>query len=163
MTESHEHESIQFDLSKQLKEKIRDIFYDHKNLNFYFGASHPSTGTKTIAIKSKVETSSMRTTLERFDKKVDGVFDTQTKLLCVYSIKFNLRKYVKFDEDEQKWYSETYPDDPSFSADATNPGKEKEKEEAGGGIRATGELVLDAIKNHYQKLFVDEYQNPHIA
>ena len=55
----------------------------------------------------------MRATLEQFDKKVDGIIDPDTKLLCVYSIKYNLQKYIKFDEAEQEWYSENYPDDPS--------------------------------------------------
>ena len=95
----------------------------------------------------------MRATLEQFDKKVDGIIDPDTKLLCVYSIKYNLQKYIKFDEAEQEWYSENYPDDPSAN----------DEEENGAGIRANAELVLRAIKEHYKKLFVDEYQNPHIA
>ena len=74
--------------------------------------------------------------------------------MCVYSIKYNLQKYIKFDEAEQEWYSESYPDDPY------DPSSEDEN---GAGIRATSELVLRAIKEHYKKLFVDEYQNPHIA
>lgn len=154
MTESHENESIQFELSKELKEKIQDIFYDHQYLNIYFSPSQrPKTKTGELSsFRCKVKSSSMRATLEQFDKKVDGVIDPETKLLCIYSIKFNLRKYVKFDETEQKWYSENYPDDPSDSDNG-----------AGAGIRATAELVLNAIKSHYQKLFVDEYQNPHIA
>ena len=52
----------------------------------------------------------MRNTLEQFDEMVDGTLDQKTKLLCVYSIKYHLRKYVKFDDTEQKWYSETYPE-----------------------------------------------------
>ena len=39
------------------------------------------------------------------------------KVLCVYSIKFHLRKFVKFDDTEQKWYSKNYPDDPSLVVD----------------------------------------------
>ena len=58
----------------------------------------------------------MRNTLEQFDEIVDGTLDQKTKLLCVYSIKYHLReKYVKFDDGEQRWYSETYPDDPSLA------------------------------------------------
>ena len=64
----------------------------------------------------------MRTTLEQFDKNVDGTLDAKIKLLCVYSIKYHLRKYVKFDDDEQEWYSDNYPNDPGL--DKT---KEKEK------------------------------------
>lgn len=51
-----------------------------------------------------------------------------------------------------KWYSENYPNDPSANENGS-----------AAGIRANAELVLDAIKNHYDKLFADEYQNPHIA
>jgi hypothetical protein len=155
---SSEHTSIQFELSKELKEKIENIFYDHKNLSVYFSPScRPKTSAGTMkAIRSKVHASSLRATLEQFDRKVDGLIDPQTKLLCVYSIKYNLRKYVKFDDAEQKWYSEKYPDDPSINSSKNEDG-------AGAGIRANAELVLDAIKDHYKKLFVDEYQNPHIA
>ena len=46
--------------------------------------------------------SSMRTTLEQFDKNVDGTLDAKIKLLCVYSIKYHLRKYVKFDDDRAR-------------------------------------------------------------
>ncbi len=42
--------------------------------------------------------------------------------------------------------------------------KTKDQEnEAGGGVGSKAELVLDIIKKHHGKLFVDEYQNPHIA
>lgn len=94
---SPEHNSIQFELSKELKEKIRDIFYDHKYLNVYVRNAPEASK----AIRSKVQASSMRATLEQFDKKVDGIIDPNTKLLCVYSIKYNLRKHVKFDDGEQ--------------------------------------------------------------
>ena len=96
-------------LSKQLKEKVENIFYDQKNLSVYYKTSSGSTK----AVRSKVQASSMRATLEQFDKKVNGIIDPDTKLLCVYSIKYNLQKYIKFDEAEQEWYSENYPDDPS--------------------------------------------------
>ena len=109
MSSPAEHGSIQFELSKELKEKIENIFYDQKNLSVYYKTSSGSTK----AVRSKVQASSMRATLEQFDKKVNGIIDPDTKLLCVYSIKYNLQKYIKFDEAEQEWYSENYPDDPS--------------------------------------------------
>lgn len=147
MTESHE--VIEFELSKELKEKLRGVFYDTGSnvLNLYIKSE------KSSPLKCNVDKSSMRITLEQFDETVDGALDPKTKLLCVYSIKYHLRKFIKFDDAEQKWYSENYPDDPSNTS----------KDENGAGIRANAELVLDAIKKHYDKLFVDEYQNPHIA
>ena len=116
--ESHPGESIQFKLSKELQTKgIRDIFYhkDTNDLNIY------TIERPKDPIVSKVDTSSMRATLEQFDKNVDGTLDPKIKLLCVYSIKYHLRdKYVKFDTAEQKWYSENYPDDPSLIEKKTN-------------------------------------------
>ena len=149
MSSPAEDRSVQFDLPKELKEKVENIFYDQKYLSVYYKTGSGSTKP----VRSKVQASSMRATLERFDKKVDGIIDPDTKLLCVYSIKYNLQKYIKFDEAEQEWYSENYPDDPSG----------KDEEGNGAGVRANSELVLRAIKEHYEKLFVDEYQNPHIA
>ena len=119
MTESHDHESIQFELSKQLNEKVRSIFYDKDAsvLNIY-------TLENKDPIVSKVY-ASMRTTLEQFDKNVDGTLDAKIKLLCVYSIKYHLRKYVQFDDDEQEWYSDNYPNDPGL--DKTKEEKEEEE------------------------------------
>lgn len=147
MTESHG--VIEFELSKELKEKLRGVFYDTDSniLNLYIKSE------KSSPLKCNVDKSSMRNTLEQFDEIVNGTLDAKTKLLCVYSIKYHLRKFIKFDDVEQKWYSENYPDDPSNTS----------KDENGAGIRANTVLVLDAIKKHYDKLFVDEYQNPHIA
>ena len=45
---------------------------------------------------------------------VDGTLDQNTKHLCIYSIRFHLAKYVKFDTAEEKWYSKNYPNDPSL-------------------------------------------------
>src|SRR6476620_7847160 len=100
--ESHDNESIQFDLSKQIKEKVRSIFYDKDNnaLNIY------TLEKPKDPIMSRVDTSSMQATLEQFDKNVDGTLNPRIKSLCVYSIKFHLRKYVKFDKTEQEWYSD---------------------------------------------------------
>ena len=75
MTESHDHESIQFELSKQLNEKVRSIFYDKDAsvLNIY-------TLENKDPIVSKVY-ASMRTTLEQFDKNVDGTLNPKIKSL----------------------------------------------------------------------------------
>ena len=70
----------------------------------------------------------MRNTLERFTENIDGTLDAKIKLLCVYSIKFHLSKYVKFDDNEQKWYSENYPDDPSLQKQQSDS-KDKDEEE----------------------------------
>jgi hypothetical protein len=147
------HESIQFELSKGIKEKIKDIFFDHKCISIYV----KTDGTRSKAFRSKVYLSSMRATLEQFDKKIDGAIDPSTKLLCVYSLKYHLRKYIKFDDDEQKWYSENFPDDPSNpkSDGTTNHGDKKKPN--------TTQLVLEIAKASYSKLFVDEYRVPHAA
>ena len=115
MTEAHE--VIEFELSKELKEKLRGVFYDteYNILNVYIKSKSESEKSKPKSpLKCNVDKSSMRNTLEQFDEMVDGTLDQKTKLLCVYSIKYHLRKYVKFDDTEQKWYSETYPNDPSI-------------------------------------------------
>ena len=54
----------------------------------------------------------MRKTIEQFNERADGTLDKEIKALFVSSIRFHLRKYVKFDDSEQKWYSENYPNDP---------------------------------------------------
>ena len=125
MPESHEHESIQFDLPKQLKAKVRSIFYDKdaSTLNVYIA----DTEKQNEPLVSKVDTSSMRTTLGRFEKNVDGTLNPSTKLLCVYSIKYHLRKYVKFDTNEQQWYSENYSDDPSLQQQSNNDSKKDDE------------------------------------
>ena len=115
MTEAHE--VIEFELSKELKEKLRGVFYDteYNILNVYIKSKSESEKSKPKSpLKCNVDKSSMRNTLEQFTEMVDGTLDQKTKLLCVYSIKYHLRKYVKFDDTEQKWYSETYPNDPSI-------------------------------------------------
>jgi hypothetical protein len=120
MQESHEHESIQFKLSKELEAKVNGIFYDTDDsvLNVY------TLEKPNGPIVSKVDTTSMRATLEQFDKNVSGTLKASIKALCVYSIKHHLRKYVQFDDDEQEWYSENYPNDPGLDKN-----KEEEEEE----------------------------------
>ena len=110
MTEAHE--VIEFELSKELKEKLRGIFYDTDSnfLNLYI----KSEQSKSSPLKCNVDKSSMRNTLEQFNEIVDGTLDQKTKLLCVYSIKYHLIKYIEFNTTEQKWYSETFPNDPSL-------------------------------------------------
>ncbi len=151
---SSDHESIQFELPKELKETIQDIFFDHKSLNIYF-RNGPGTSK---AIRSKVYKASLRSTLELFDKKIDCMIDHKTKLLCVYSIKYNLGRYVKFDDDEQKWYSENFPNDPS------NLEQNRQEDNDKGDQKPTkAQLVLNTAKASYYKLFVDEYHVPHAA
>ena len=84
MPESPDNESIQFNLPKELKAKVWNIFYhkDDSTLNVYIDAR------QNKPIVSKVDKSSMRNTLEQFDKNMDGTLDPGTKLLCAYSIKF---------------------------------------------------------------------------
>ena len=108
---AEEHEVIEFELSKQLKEKLKGVFYDTDNNVLSVYVKSESEKSKSKPLKSKVDKSSMRNTLERFTENIDGTLDTKIKLLCVYSIKYHLRKYVKFDDNEQKWYSENYPND----------------------------------------------------
>ena len=110
MTEAHE--VIEFELSKELKEKLRGIFYDTDSnfLNLYI----KSEQSKSSPLKCNVDKSSMRNTLEQFNEIVDGTLDQKTKLLCVYSINNHLIKYIEFNTTEQKWYSETFPNDPSL-------------------------------------------------
>ena len=118
MTESHDHESIQFELSKELKAKVRSIFYDKdaSALNVY------TQKDPKEPIVSKVDTSSMPTTLEQFEKNVDGILTASIKSLCVYSIKYHLRdKYVQFDTTDQEWYSENYPNDPGLTKPTAVP------------------------------------------
>ncbi len=140
--ESHEHESIQFDLSKQLKAKVRSMFYDKDAtaLNVYI------MGEQSGPIVSKVDTSSMRATLEQFDKNVDGTLDPEIKSLCVYSIKYHLRKFIKFDDDEQEWYSENYPNDPSLIVD-----KDEDEEHH----RTNAEIAKPAISGKIALLVQD--------
>ena len=124
MTEAHE--VIEFELSKELKEKLRGVFYDTDNnvLSLYIKSESKST-----PLKCNVDKSSMRNTLEQFDEMVDGTFSPTIKLLCVYSIKYHLRdKHVKFDTAEQKWYSENYPDDPSLLKQQSD-GKDEEDDD----------------------------------
>ena len=112
---AEEHEVIEFELSKELTRKVERLFYDTDNniLNVYVKSE--SEKCKSKPLKSKVDKSSMRNTLEQFNERVDGTLDKEIKLLCVYSIKYHLRRYVKFDTAEQKWYSENYPNDPSLA------------------------------------------------
>jgi hypothetical protein len=98
----------------------------------------------------------MRATLEQFEKNMDGTLDQETKRLCAYSIKYHLRNHVKFDTAEQKWYSENYPGDSSLQKQCSNDKEEKKK-------KNNAEIVLDAATANIQKLFVDEYQEPHAA
>ena len=111
MTEPRE--VIEFELSKELKTKLRGVFYDtdSNSLSVYIKPESLSSDPKSI--RYNVDKSSMRNTLEQFDE-IDGTLDTKTKLLCIYSIKYHLIKYVNFDDNEQKWYSETFPNDPSL-------------------------------------------------
>ena len=127
MTEKHE--VVEFELSKELKEKFRGIFYDTDSnfLSLYIKSA------KSSPIKCNVDKASMRNTLEQFNEMVDGTLDPKIKLLCAYSIKFHLRdKHVKFDIGEQIWYSENYPDDPSLSlsviVDKSKSVKDKDNE-----------------------------------
>ena len=113
MTE--EHEVVEFELSKQLKEKLRGVFYDAdiNVLNVYVKSEKPEP-----PVKCNVDKSSMKNTLEQFNEVVDGTLDAKTKLFCVYSIKYHLRdKYVQFDPAEQKWYYDNYPNDPGLVTD----------------------------------------------
>ena len=59
--ESHKHEVIQFDLSEQLKEKLKEVFYNTDNniLTIYV----KSEKSKPMVLKSKVDKSSMRNTI----------------------------------------------------------------------------------------------------
>ena len=75
----------------------------------------------------------MRNTLEQFNEMVDGTLDKKIKLLCVYSIKYHLRRFVKFDTAEQKWYSENYPNDPVLIVD-------KDKEQKSGSERSSTKI-----------------------
>ncbi len=149
---AEDHKVVQFELSKELKSKIQNIFYDTDNnrLDIYIN--------KSTSLISKVDKSSMRNTLTQFDKSMDGTLDQNTKLLCVYSIKYHLWKYIKFNDTEQKWYSENYPDDPSLSVDKEQ-GEEGEEEKK----PRKAELVLSSARANYNKLFLDEYQVPHAA
>lgn len=146
--------SIQFELSKELKEKIQDIFYDYRNLNVYvrkgIGASK--------SVRSKVYDSSMKATLEEFDNKVDSIIDAPTKLQCIYAIKYNLWKYVRFDDAEQAWYCKNFPNDPSNPKDNKNENDVDDEEKM-----TKAQIVLKTAKESYDKLFVDENQVPHAA
>jgi predicted HTH domain antitoxin len=120
---AEDHKVVQFELSKELKSKIQNIFYDtdNKKLDIYIN--------KSTSLISKVDKSSMRNTLEQFDKSMDGTLNSNIKLLCVYSIKYHLRKYVKFDDAEQKWYSENYPNDPGLESKNKDKRKASDNEE----------------------------------
>lgn len=125
MPESPDNESIEFNLPKELKAKVWNIFYhrDEGTLNVYIDAR------QNKPIVSKVDKSSMRNTLEQFDKNMDGTLDPGTKLLCAYSIKFNLRdKFVTFDTADQEWYSENYPNDPGLVDKDKSKGKGHKKQ-----------------------------------
>ena len=63
MTEAHE--VIEFELSKELKEKLRGVFYDTDSnvLNVYI----KSEESKSSPIRCNVDKSSMRNTIEQFD------------------------------------------------------------------------------------------------
>ncbi len=122
--EEHEHESIRFDLPKELQEKVQNIFYDKDEsvLNFYISE------TDREPITFKVDKLSMKRTLEAFNTETNGTLDKETKLLCVYSIKYNLRdKFVKFNKKEQKWYSENFPNDPGLEQKIGKKQERKEK------------------------------------
>ncbi len=159
MTESHE--VIEFELSKELKERLRGIFYDNEYniLNLYIKSE-----SKSSPLKCNVDKSSMRNTLEQFDELVDGTLNQAVKLLCVYSIKYHLRKYIEFNDTEQKWYSENYPDDPSLVDKSKGKGQEeRDTEDEKEKKKTKAEIFLDAAAENINKLFVDEYQEPHAA
>ena len=103
--------------------KYRSIFYDKDDctLNVHI------EGKQNDPSLSNVYKSSMKNTLEEFDKNFDGTLSPRIKSLCIYSIKRNLRKYkfVMFDTAEQKWYSENYPNDPGLVA---TPASEKNED-----------------------------------
>ena len=133
--------------------EIKSIFYDKDNptLSIYI---KPSKNEITKPIELKVDVSSMRNTLEHFDNTVNGALDSGIKQLLVYNIKYHLRKYglVKFDEQEQAWYSDRYPNDPGLV----------QKQEQG-DKRTNAQIILDSAVENIQTLFVDEYQEPHSA
>ena len=53
---------------------------------------------------------SMRATIEIFDKKVDGILDSNTYSYVFYSIKSNFpRKYINFEGDEQNVLPKAFP------------------------------------------------------
>lgn len=122
---SNESEVIELELSNQLKEKFEGVFYDKDNsiLNVYVN----SEKSKPIVLKSKVDKSSMRNTIEQFNERADGTLDKETKALLISSIRFQLTKYIKFDDTEQKWYSENYPDDPIVEGQGSNNIEEDEE------------------------------------
>ena len=138
MTESHEHESIQFKLSKELEAKVDSIYYhkDDSTLSVY------TLEKPNGPIVSKVDTTSMRTTLEQFDKNVSGTLKASIKALCVYSIKHHLRKYVQFNDDEQEWYSENYPNDPGLVKNKEEEEKTKPKKIAINKYSGNGRFPL---------------------
>ena len=82
---AEEHEAIEFELSKELREKLKGVFYDTDNniLNVYVKSE--SEKCKSKPLKSKVDKSSMRNTLEQFKKRVDGILDTGNKTaMCLF-------------------------------------------------------------------------------
>ena len=122
---SNESEVIELELSNQLKEKFEGVFYDKDNsiLTVYVN----SEKSKPMVLKSKVDKSSMRNTIEQFNERADGTLDKETKALLISSIRFQLTKYIKFDDTEQKWYSENYPDDPIVEGQGSNNIEEDEE------------------------------------
>ena len=152
---SEPHEVIEFELSKELKEKFRGIFYDTDSnfLSLYI----KSEESKSIPIKCNVDKSSMKNTLEQFNEMVDGTLDKKIKLLCAYSIKFHLRdKHVQFDTAEQKWYSKTYPDDPSL---VTVDKKRKRKRETNTDQDPEPPIQKMESMNEWRILVKEKYDN----
>jgi hypothetical protein len=128
MTEPEPNKVVEFELSKQLKTKLRGVFYDtdSNSLSVYIKPESESPSSDPKSIRCNVDKSSMRNTLEQFKEIADGTLDQKTKLLCVYSINYHLRKHVKFDGAEQKWYSKNYPDDPGLVDKSKGKGHKKE-------------------------------------
>ena len=69
----------------------------------------------------------MRKTIEQFNERADGTLDKEIKALFVSSIRFQLGKYIKFDDTEQKWYSENYSDDPIVDKEEDEEEKKPKK------------------------------------
>ena len=76
-------------------------------------------------------------------------------MLYVYSIKYHLRRFVKFDTAEQKWYSQNYPEDQSLIVDNA-----KEKGQKSGKDRSRSSNNKDEKKKktiHVQRISNDEF------
>jgi len=120
-------EIIEFDLSKhQLEEKLNGMMFETETNILVVKIK---SELKSSPLRCNVDISSMKNTIQLVDEMVNGTLDKETKHRCIYCLRYHLTKYkiIKFNDSDRKWYSEAFPDDPTFFPDREQKQKRESK------------------------------------